>query len=109
MIASKILRMHTIYHFTTRQEWEWALGTGIHVSPSLYDEGFIHCCTSDQVKHISRRHARDSAETLLLEIDPRALRSQLVYEWSKSHEQTFPHIYGPINTDAVIGARPLPS
>jgi len=45
----------------------------------------------------------------ILPRDTRVLRSQLVYEWSTRLEQTFPHIYGPINTDAVIEVRPTMS
>jgi len=99
--------MSTIYHLTTRHEWECAIGAGSHISPSLFDEGFIHCCTPEQVEPVRQRYFSDRTDTLLLEIDPKALRSQLVYEWSTSMEQTFPHVYGPINTDAVVGARPL--
>lgn len=99
-------RMQPIYHFTTRHEWESYLGSGQHVSPSLFDEGFIHCCTSEQVPAIIRHYFSGRTDAMILEIDPRALRSQLVYEWSTKLEQTFPHIYGPINTDAVIQARP---
>lgn len=107
MILRSASAMHTIYHFTTREEWASALGTGRHVSASLFQEGFIHCCTPEQIESIRQRFFSDRSDALLLEIDPKALRSQLVYEWSKSMEQTFPHIYGPINTDAVVGARPL--
>jgi uncharacterized protein (DUF952 family) len=103
------LLMQTIYHFTTRHEWESSLGSGQHVSPSLFDEGFIHCCTSDQVSTITQHYFSGRTDTLILEIDTRVLRSQLVYEWSTRLEQTFPHIYGPINTDAVIEVRPTMS
>ena len=98
--------MQTIYHFTTRHEWESSIGSVQHVSPSLFDEGFIHCCTLDQVSAISQHYFSGRTDALILEIDPRVLRSQLVYEWSTQLEQIFPHIYGPINTDAVIEARP---
>jgi len=100
--------MQVIYHFTTRNEWEFSQGRGQVVAPSLYDEGFIHCCTSEQVPEIRQRYFLGQEDAILLEINPQALCSQLVYEWSDSLEQTFPHIYGPINTDAVTEARLLP-
>jgi uncharacterized protein (DUF952 family) len=35
-------------------------------------------------------------------IDTTKLTSRYVQEWSPSIRDTFPHIYGPINLDAVI-------
>jgi uncharacterized protein (DUF952 family) len=42
-----------------------------------------------------------------LVIDPDRLTSKLVYEWSPSVQDTFPHIYGSINLDAVVEVVPL--
>jgi uncharacterized protein (DUF952 family) len=37
-----------------------------------------------------------------LVIDTAKLTSNYLEEWSTSSRDTFPHIYGPINIDAVI-------
>ena len=35
-------------------------------------------------------------------IDTDKLTSRFVFEWSPSTEDTFPHVYGTINVDAVV-------
>lgn len=98
--------MPLIYHVTTENDWNKAKGEGLYIAPSLKDEGLIHCCLSEQVEGILQTYYKDKSDILILTIDTRLLRSQLVYEWSSSLEDTFPHIYGPINTDAVIEVKP---
>ena len=53
---------------------------------------------------------KGNANLILLEIDPARLKSPLKYEDPHpkipgfKEEEKFPHVYGPINTDAVIMA-----
>jgi uncharacterized protein (DUF952 family) len=93
--------MAYIYHLTTRQEWEASLTMGKHTVPSLKEEGFIHCCSEEQVSEVVDRFYKDALDIVILKINTEKLRSQLVYEWSSSMEDTYPHVYGPINTDSV--------
>ena len=46
------------------------------------------------------------ADVLVLEVDTERLPSPVKHEPSRSGE-IYPHIYGPINVDAVAGVRPL--
>lgn len=94
--------MSVICHITTAAEWNAAKPSGSYAATSLKDEGFIHCCLPEQVPSILQRYfeGRKGLVKLILETDK--LSSQLIYEWSPSVQETFPHIYGPINTDAVI-------
>ena len=46
------------------------------------------------------------ADVLVLEVDTGRLTSPVKHEPSRSGE-VYPHIYGPINLDAVLGVRPL--
>lgn len=93
--------MPYIYHMAAREDWERSKEGGVYEVPSLKEEGFIHCCMEEQVARVLERFYKDAAETVVLRIDSRKLTSQLVYEWSPSMEATYPHVYGPINTDAV--------
>jgi Uncharacterized protein conserved in bacteria len=94
--------MPVIYHITTTREWEPAREKGWYESPSLKEEGFIHCSQEEQVEGVLQRYFSGKQHLVKLAIDTGKLKSLLIYEWSPSIAQTFPHIYGPINTDAVI-------
>ena len=99
--------MSVIFHITTLQEWEKAKPTGHYASPSLVSEGFNHCCTDSQVEGVLKRYFSGKTDLVKLHIDPAKLKSQLVYDWSPSVQDTFPHIYGPINVDAVLEVEKL--
>jgi uncharacterized protein (DUF952 family) len=88
-----------IYHITLIPEWEGARSTGEYVASSLGTEGFIHCSEGVQVERSLNRFYHDQPLVLLLGIDPGLLASELKYE--PAHGEMFPHIYGPLNIDAV--------
>jgi uncharacterized protein (DUF952 family) len=94
--------MALIYHLTAKQAWQASQDCGLYASPALAEEGFIHCCEERQKLDIRRRYFADTKDLLCLTIETLKLTSPLIYDWSPSLEDTFPHIYGPINTDAVI-------
>lgn len=97
--------MGLIYHITTREAWTKACETGYYVTPSLKEEGFIHCSELSQVEDIKSRFYAGIQDLVLLTIDTEKLTSQLIFEWSPSVQNTFPHVYGPINADAVVEVR----
>jgi len=100
--------MATIYHVTTAADWNTAREKGHYESPSLALEGFIHCSAGDeQVKGVLERYFKDRTNLVKLVIDTTKLTSPFIYEWSPSTADTFPHIYGPINLDAVTEVIPL--
>ncbi len=94
--------MAIIYHLTTKPEWLEARSRGEYEAPSLADEGFIHCSEERQLSGVLERYFRGQTGLLKLSIDTERLTSPLYYDWSPSLEDTFPHIYGPINLDAVV-------
>jgi uncharacterized protein (DUF952 family) len=97
----------TILHITTDTAWADARRDGQLVTPSLAEEGFIHCSTHAQVEATANRIFRGSGDLLLLELDPAKLTAPLKWERATDVGDEFPHIYGPLNLDAVVGTRPL--
>jgi uncharacterized protein (DUF952 family) len=93
--------MSLIYHITTENEWSAAKERGFVEASSLKDEGFIHCCTEDQFAGVLDRYYKDHSGLVRLTIDTDKLTSPIYFEWSVGAQDTFPHIYGPINFDAV--------
>lgn len=90
-----------IYHITTPDEWEEAQDNGEYTSPSLDSEGFIHCSTHSQVLESADNFFPNRDELLVLEIDPSLLNNLVRYEDVYGEGQTFPHVFGEINLDAV--------
>jgi uncharacterized protein (DUF952 family) len=101
-----------IYHIATRAEWERARADGQYtrstVDKTLAEEGFIHASQASQVTRTANKFYRDvPGELLVLVIDTDLLRAEVRYEDVPGAELPFPHIYGPLNADAVIETRPL--
>ncbi|MFZ9387201.1 MAG: DUF952 domain-containing protein [Chitinophagaceae bacterium] len=94
--------MPVIYHVTTAAAWEEALKTGQYLHPSLKDEGFIHCSQEDQVAGVLERYFSGQKNLVKLVIETDKLTSKYIFDWSPSTQDTYPHVYGPINADAVI-------
>jgi uncharacterized protein (DUF952 family) len=94
--------MPIIYHVTTEADWKQAKENGFYESPSLKNEGFIHCSQEEQVAGVLERYFAGKTNLVKLVIDTDKLTSQFIYEWSPSTTDTFPHVYGPINLDAVV-------
>jgi uncharacterized protein (DUF952 family) len=94
--------MPTIYHITEASVWNDAKQKGYYEAPSLISEGFIHCSEAHQVAGVLERYFEGQTGLVKLVIDTDKLKSRYIQEWSPSVKDTFPHIYGPINVDAVI-------
>ncbi|HEY6063768.1 MAG TPA: DUF952 domain-containing protein [Chitinophagaceae bacterium] len=94
--------MPIIYHVTTKEGWIAAKQKGYYEHPSLKDEGFIHCSHEHQLAGVLERYFAGKTGLLRLVIDTDKLNSKFVFDWSPSLADTFPHVYGPVNVDAVI-------
>ena len=69
-------------------------------------EGFIHCCTDQQIQTVIRNHFPGHSGLLLLRIDLEAVRAEIRYEPGTGGEH-YPHIYGPLNRDAVVATEQI--
>jgi uncharacterized protein (DUF952 family) len=106
-----------IYHLTSRQAWQEAQQRGEYRADSLESEGFIHCSTETQILPVAEKYYRGQSGLLLLQIDPTRLTSELRWEPPSGgapppgvpEGELFPHVYGPINLDAVVRAYDLES
>jgi uncharacterized protein (DUF952 family) len=94
-----------IYHVTTGKEWDTQKEAPDFVAASLRNEGFIHCSTREQVAGVVDRYFRDAGDLVLLHIDEDRLTSPCMFEPSTGGE-FFPHVYGPINKNAVVSVLP---
>ena len=94
--------INTILHITRRADWETAVATPPYHADSLQSEGFIHCSTPAQVLSVANNLYRGQTGLVLLIIDSSKVEPDVVYEDCYETGQQFPHIYGPLNVDAVV-------
>jgi uncharacterized protein (DUF952 family) len=103
-----------IYHIATRADWERARRDGEYttstIGKTLAEEGFIHASRAEQVAGVANMFYRGLPDDLLLlVIDAGQVRAEIRHEDVPGAGAPFPHIYGPLNTDAVVAVRPLPA
>ncbi|WP_026677289.1 DUF952 domain-containing protein [Fictibacillus gelatini] len=86
-----------------RHVWEQAKAQGEIHEESLLTEGFIHCSFLEQATKTAEKHFAGETDLVLLKIDPDLVQAEIKYERA-SNGKEYPHVYGPINIDAVTAA-----
>lgn len=103
-----------IYHIVIESDFRAQLEGPVYLPSGLHDNGFVHCALEPSVVPVANDYyAGAPGRLLLLEIDPRRLASGTRYEAAapiagggSSHlasASRFPHVYGPIDKDAITG------
>lgn len=93
--------MRTLFHITTNLAWQKAQEEKVYQAPSLKQEGFIHLSRPHQVLATGQRFFSSAPENLLLlSIATERLIAPVKYEIAEGEK--FPHLYGPLNLDAVL-------
>ncbi|WP_332641918.1 DUF952 domain-containing protein [Aeromicrobium sp.] len=99
--------MPLIHHLALDSAWSEAQRAGTYTVSTLgldlSDVGFIHCSRPEQVDDVYDRYYSDFTEpVLLLTIDTDLLVSPWQYDDVQGQPLSFPHIYGPLDLDAVV-------
>ena len=90
-----------IIHTANREEYEKEIVTGSYGSKSLELSCFIHCSDLDTYYLVAPNFRNDFTEKVILLIDTDKLASEV--KWEDGGGLDFPHIYGLLNRDAIIG------
>jgi len=90
-----------IYHIVLPEAWS-QFDADLYEHASLALEGFIHCSFADQLAAVIERYYSLEPSVVILEIESDKLMSRMIKEPSTNSE-IYPHIYGPINRDAIVG------
>jgi uncharacterized protein (DUF952 family) len=96
----EIEKRFMIFHLCLPQDWEKSQVRGEYRPDSLAQEGFIHCSKSDQIIEVANRYYTGVPVMVELTIDPEKLSSEI--RWEISAQVFYPHVYGPINLEAVV-------
>jgi uncharacterized protein (DUF952 family) len=103
-----------IYHIVIETDFRAQFKGAVYLPEGLHRDGFVHCALEPSVVPVANDYyAGAPGRLLLLEIDPARLASETRYEavapipgGGSSHLASashFPHVYGPINRDAITG------
>jgi uncharacterized protein (DUF952 family) len=95
------------FHLTPAGWWNEADPSAPLGAPSLATEGFIHCTTgAAEMVATANRHYRDDARGfVILTVDLDRLTSPWRVE---DPAGIYPHVFGPIDRAAIVGARLMP-
>ena len=93
----------SIYHLISRQGLDAQSDSEFILDDTNMASGFIHCCTAEQLPGVIERYfPGDNSNLMVVELNPDALSEELLWEPATDSDGLFPHIYGPINRDAII-------
>jgi len=103
--------MSIILHITKRSDWTEAQTLGSYRADSFASQGFIHCSTPEQVIAVANVIFHGQRDLVILGIDEDKVVPEIRFENLDGGDNLFPHIYGPLNLDAVaqvVDFDPLP-
>ncbi len=100
--------MGLILHITTRSRWEQARAAGSYRGDTLETQGFIHGSRPHQVVAVAEALFRGRTDLVLLCIDGAKVRAEIQEENLEGGQERYPHIYGPLNLDAVLEVLDFP-
>ena len=88
-----------IYVLSSQSEYQSALEQGSLQRASLNSEGFIHASPRSQLNRIANKYYREVANPRILVVDKKKIIPPV--EWEPATGGLYPHIYGPLNADAI--------
>jgi uncharacterized protein (DUF952 family) len=95
-----------IFHIADRDRWLQSRAAGTYTASTigreLHEEGFIHLSTEAQVPFVAGAFYRGVPNLVLLHVDEAKLTAELRVEQLDGAPEPFPHLYGPLNVDAVV-------
>ena len=98
-----------LLHIISESEWAAARSAGRVEPDSLRTDGFIHLSDGEQVLRPANLLYRGRHDLVLLVVDTDRLTAPVVYEpGSHGERERFPHLYGPLDTSAVVDVVPFP-
>jgi uncharacterized protein (DUF952 family) len=94
-----------IYHIVCASDWN-ANDPAPYRAASLALEGFIHCSYAHQVARVANHYFAAAPDLLVLAMDADQVYEMLRHE-DNGLGECFPHIYGPVDRDAIASVREL--
>jgi len=87
------------YLLESREIYDAAVKTGFLVRHDLLDEGFIHASPAEQLTRVANKHYKGIKDVVCALVRKERVLATVKYEPATAG--VYPHIYGPLNMDAV--------
>lgn len=95
-----------VFHLALADDWAAAQAAGEYrISTrgrTLEEEGFIHCSRVDQAVGVAARYFAGAGPLVRLYVDRDRVAAPVVDDYVAARDDTYAHIYGPLNLDAVV-------
>ena len=105
ILTNTFIRMYAglndpaIYLLSSNAEYQQALSAGKLTRDSLTSEGFIHATPKSQLNRLANKYYKDKEQPLILIVDKELVIPEI--KWEPASDGLYPHIYGPLNINAV--------
>ena len=94
------------FKILTAQQWAQFEADGVfHGAPVDIADGYIHLSAPDQLQGTLDKHFAGQTGLIFVEVDLPALGDTVRWEVSRGGA-LFPHVYGTLPLEAIIGRRP---
>ncbi len=103
-----------IYHIVIESDFHAEFDGRVYLPAGLRRDGFVHCALAPSVIPVANDYYADAlGRLLLLKTDPERLAAETRYEAAAplagggtahlASASLFPHVYGPLNAEAITG------
>jgi uncharacterized protein (DUF952 family) len=89
-----------IYMLIAVADYDLAVSSGYYQPATMDTDKFIHASPPEQLTRVANKYYLDKRDVRLLHIDPLLVKAEI--RWEPATGGLYPHIYGPLNLDAVI-------
>ena len=96
--------MSLIYHLSPVDEYKSVPSDQPYQPGAFAHDGFIHCTRGvEQLVIVANRYYRaDPRPLVVVVIDEGRVTAQIKYEPGQEDGVAYPHIYGPLNREAIV-------
>jgi uncharacterized protein (TIGR00299 family) protein len=92
-------------HIVERERWETFADADEYTHPTLDEQGFVHLSAPAQVPAVAQSNFLDADDPVVLVLDRERLAG---VRYEEQPAGGYAHVYGPIDTEAVVDVLALP-
>lgn len=93
-------------HLVPKDVWERQQSRPTYVPEAYESDGFIHLTIGERnlIEVANRYYQQDGRDYTALELDKDRITARVHFDDDSGR---YPHVYGPLNTDAVLAVHPV--